>query len=313
MSHELGTEYIRSELARGRDVQSIRHSLREAGWQEADIRAALAVAGVGADAEFAGSPWRFSAREVMRAAWRIFKEHWGVVVPALMAPTAVSFIFQILSGIVNKVFLETTTGTGFIVAVVLGIILFLAEFLLNIVIAVGSLKIVLDAASGKEPDFRDLISQYRLGFKFFFASVLAGLIILLSLIPGAIFIFTTVLDPSIFFTEGPLPEFFTSSKDILLFTIGLIITLLPAAYLSLRLSFVAYAVVDKHVRPDEAIRSSFHLTRGQVWNLIRYWLLVLAWAIPGIITLFIGSIIAFWVGAIGIAYIYRRLSSQASV
>jgi uncharacterized membrane protein len=81
---------------------------------------------------------------------------------------------------------------------------------------------------GKKATFNDLFSQTSVLIKGVLAALLYGVIVLL----------------------------------------GIICFIIPGIWLAIRLQFYKYLVVDKKMGPIEALKGSWNMTKGNVWNLI---------------------------------------------
>ncbi len=139
----------------------------------------------------------------------------------------------------------------------------------SVLVSIGAIKITLDIIDGKKGDFKDLYQQYPLFLKMLGTSILEFLIVLA----------------------------------------GFILLIVPGIYLSIKLSFASYAVVDKKLGPIDAIKASYDMTKGNWWNLAFLGLVSGLIVIAGALALLVGLFVAIPVVLIAYAYVYRKLSS----
>lgn len=78
--------------------------------------------------------------------------------------------------------------------------------------------------------------------------------------------------------------------------IGFVFLIVPGIILAIRLSFVPYLVMDKHLDAVAAVEKSWAMTRGRSWALFRFWLLAILLFICGLLLLVIGAFFAhLWI------------------
>ncbi len=122
----------------------------------------------------------------------------------------------------------------------------------SIFLTMGLINISLMIHDGKKPQFKDLFSCYFLFFRFFIASILYFLIVL-----------------------G-----------------GFILLIIPGIIWGLQFYFVEYLVIDKKMRPIEALRRCSEIMKGNRLNI--FWLVIILLLInitPALVAFFAGIII----------------------
>lgn len=92
--------------------------------------------------------------------------------------------------------------------------------------------------------------------------------------------------------------------------LGLLCFIVPGIYLIIRWMFAEYLIVDKGLRPIEALRESSKMTEGVKWALLGYLLLGFLIMLLGLIVLVVGIIPASMVLAFATIHIYRQLLSR---
>jgi hypothetical protein len=103
---------------------------------------------------------KFSKKEAIKFGWEIAKKKIKFFIPLLILVFGSSFLFDHLSDLAKK--------ESFLISFLLTIV----GFALSIIFSLGLIKISLEICDGKEPKIPDLFSQYRLFFRYFFASIL---------------------------------------------------------------------------------------------------------------------------------------------
>jgi uncharacterized membrane protein len=122
----------------------------------------------------------------------------------------------------------------------------------------GAKLLFLRAVRGEKVEFRDL----RLAFENYLNVILAGLL------TGAIIVF------------------------------GFFLLIVPGIIFACRLAFVPYLVMDRGLDPVEAVKTSWHMTKGHAWTIFFIALLAIPIVIAGLICLFVGVFVAaMWISS----------------
>jgi len=116
----------------------------------------------------------------------------------------------------------------------LGFILQIADYVLTMLISMGLVKIVLSFCDNEKGKLSDLFSQYRLFFKYLATSILYFLIVF-----------------------G-----------------GIILFIIPGIIWSIKFWFFDYFVIDKGLRPMEALKKSSAITQGVKWKLFTFFIVI---------------------------------------
>jgi uncharacterized membrane protein len=204
---------------------------------------------------------KFSKKEAIKFGWEIAKKKIKFFVPLLILVFGSSFLFDYLSDLTKKEsflisFLLTIVGVAF-----------------SVIFSLGLIKISLEIYDGKEPKISDLFSQYRLFFRYLFASILKSLICLF----------------------------------------GFILLIIPGIILSIRLSFFDYLIVDKNSRIVESLKKSWEITKGSTLNLFLLYFLLGLINLLGFFALTVGLFWSIPTTIIAEAFVYRKLSSELKV
>jgi uncharacterized membrane protein len=89
---------------------------------------------------------------------------------------------------------------------------------------------------------------------------------------------------------------------------GLILFIFPGIYWGMKYSQMIILVVDRDLKPIEALNESARMTEGSKMKLFQLFLLGLGILVLGAMLLFVGLLVAFPVVLIAVLYAYRRLS-----
>jgi uncharacterized membrane protein len=95
--------------------------------------------------------------------------------------------------------------------------------------------------------------------------------------------------------------------------VGLILLIVPGIHIALRLMFIPAFIVDKNQTFDEAMKSSWAITKGFTFKLFLWCLLATLVILMGIIALIVGLFVALPVISLSLAYIYLKLCEDESI
>lgn len=95
---------------------------------------------------------------------------------------------------------------------------------------------------------------------------------------------------------------FGSVLKALIILVGLIAFVLPGIYLSIKLMFSDVYILDKGMRPMEALKASYDLTTGYFWTLFLFCLVTVLILLLGLLAFGVGIFAA--VPITGLAYIF---------
>lgn len=145
---------------------------------------------------------------------------------------------------------------------------FLVYLFMYSLVTVGFLRLLLNLVDGKGAKISDLFSSTDKVLPFLLVSILYGLIVI-----------------------G-----------------GLILLVFPGIIWSIKYMMAPYLVIDKGLKPVEALKESGRLTNGVKWDIFGFQQVVGTVIMIGYLALFIGIIVSIPVGALAVAGLYRHLS-----
>jgi hypothetical protein len=204
---------------------------------------------------------KFSKKEAIKFGWEITKKKIKFFVPLLILVYGIPFLLGFLSGLLRK---ESFLPSFF---------LEICGRIILLIFSLGLIKISLKFYDNEEPKISDLISQYKLFFRYFFASVFYSLITLS----------------------------------------GFILLIIPGIIFSIRLGPFDYLIVDKNSRIVESLKKSWEITKGNTWNLFLLYILLGLINLLGFFALIVGLFWSIPTTMIAEAFVYRKLSSELKV
>ena len=100
-------------------------------------------------------------------------------------------------------------------------------------------------------------------------------------------------------------------KSLLIF-LGLLFFIVPGVYLAIRWMFAELLVIDKGLRPMEALKASSEMTEGVRGKLFLYALVSLLLVIVGVFAFLIGAVVAGIVVQLASIRLYKDLSAPVT-
>ncbi|MDO8575999.1 MAG: hypothetical protein Q7R90_01650 [bacterium] len=94
--------------------------------------------------------------------------------------------------------------------------------------------------------------------------------------------------------------------------IGFILLIVPGIIWGLRYMFVPYLVVERKLKPFEALKESARITYGHKWQLLGLLCLIVLINILGALFLLVGLLVSIPVSSLAMVHAYRTLAGQAS-
>lgn len=204
---------------------------------------------------------KFSISEAIHFGWNTMKSNLGFFIGLLIFV----FLFTSLSSIIAA---KATEANIF-----LGIIFYIADFSLSIIISIGLVKIALRFCDNEKGRFADLFSQYPLFPQYLVGSILYGLIVFA----------------------------------------GTILLIIPGIIWGIQFCFYDYFIVDKGLGPIEALKRSSAITRGVKWDLFLFFLILSGINLLGALCLLIGLFVTIPTTMVALAFVYRKLMAQAEI
>ena len=205
---------------------------------------------------------KFSKGEAIRFGWNTMKSNLGFFIPLLLVVLLVVWLIPLVPVLLSYLLAKEkpllSSGVNLICSI------------LGTIVELGMIKIFLNFCDNLKSKISDLFSQYRLFFRYFFASILSGLITLF----------------------------------------GMILLIIPGIYLGIRFQFFGYFIVDKKAGVIESLKRSWRITKGNAWNLFLFGLLLGAINLLGVLCLVMGLFATIPTTEAAFAFVYRKLLAK---
>ncbi|OIP57646.1 MAG: hypothetical protein COX79_01575 [Candidatus Levybacteria bacterium CG_4_10_14_0_2_um_filter_36_16] len=205
----------------------------------------------------------FSKKAALSYGFGESKKHLGFFIPLLL----LLFLVQILPGILQNLFDPSKNGAS-----ILSFVISILGWILELIVAMGVIKIALEIHDNKRKKFSDLFYGAHLLLKYIASSFLYGLIVV----------------------------------------VGLILLIIPGIVWAIKFQYFSYFIVDKELGPIEALKSSAKITNGVKWNLFFLRLFIGGINILGAIAFIVGLFITIPLGMMAEVYVYRKLGEKKS-
>lgn len=167
----------------------------------------------------------------------------------------------------------------------------LFSYIVSLILGSGLIRVSLRIVDRLPVSISDLFATMPYILRYFLASLLVGVVI-----GGlAILYFMFILGVGM------------ATKQPALVLGGSIIFIPLIIYLSLRLSFINYLIVDRDAGVFEAFSSSMQITNGQIWSLIGLTVLLILINIATIVTFGLGLLVTIPTSLLAMAHVYRTL------
>jgi len=202
---------------------------------------------------------RFSRSEALKFGWQTTCNNLGFLILIF----GVAWAVQIVPGLLANHFEKSQSLLSFIFTIV--------SIFLGYLVGMGLITIGLKYCDSQSPQIEDLFVNSRLFFRFFGATIVYGLVIM----------------------------------------IGLLLLIIPGIILMIRLSFYSYLIVDKNVPAIESLKQSFALTKGEGWSLFVWGCLVVLVNLLGVLCLLIGLLWTIPTTMLAATFVYRKFVGAA--
>ena len=233
----------------------------------------------------------FSKREIITSSWNILKPNLGILVLVILT----IFCLNLFLGIIQDRLLEDLTPQSILFTV--------AASLFQMGLNLGMLRIYLNLIHKQDGAFPQLIGSFYLLIPYLTASLLVILILLAAATPGMVLLLSSI---AIDIDTLPSIESFGSMS---MFIAGLMI-IIPIVYISLRLQFYDYFIVDEECGVVEAVKKSAEITKGYVMELLLLGAVMSIIILISIIPLGVGLLISVPLAIMVNTYVYEKLKRQ---
>jgi len=213
--------------------------------------------------------------------------------PLMIAIVLFIITLNILLSIVQEKLLGTATYQS--------IIFVMAAYLFLMGLNLGLLRICLNIIDNVDVDFSLLFSSFHMLISYALATIVYLAALLLAASPGLLlFIIVTSVDLENF-------SMVVGSAPVILSTLLMII---PAIYLSIRLQFYEYFLIDEECGILESIKKSAYISRGYVLELFILGAVLALIILISIIPLGLGLLLSIPLSTVVTSYVYLKLKKN---
>lgn len=235
---------------------------------------------------------KFNVGQVLGDSFKIFQDQWQLIYKIFGVIFLVSLGLQI-----PNIAAQVTDSLALAgLTLVFGIVGWLVNLLMN----AGRIKIFAQMTRGEDVEVNQLFAYKHVLARLVGASFLLGLVYLLIL--GVFGVIAAVLFFSLYQT------------NVAAFASGLIllglIWLVTFIYISIRLQYLNFVIVDQNTSIGEGFSQAFAITKGQVGPLVVLGIAVVLLNIAGLLMFGLGLLITIPVTIISQAYVYNVLANK---
>jgi hypothetical protein len=231
---------------------------------------------------------KINTGEIIKASWKMTSDNFLGLLGTLGIVVAINIILSVP----NSIFENNKEMSLFVLVYSVAVSVF------GVVIGMGLVRIILDVVSGQKIEFKKLFTTYKPFWKYLLSSILLSIIILTPLL--------------VIFGLGMAGFLILGKSSGAMVAIGFfaIAAVAYLIYMSVRLAFNRYFVIDRNSGPLEAIKLSYKATKGQVIELIIFQLALFGINLLGALLLFVGLLFTIPLTMVASAMVYRQLASN---
>lgn len=227
----------------------------------------------------------FSIGEVLRSSWEVFKKNWQGLYVVFLVLVLLSFVPAFLSSTLVKN------------APAASILVSLLSWILSLVTALGMVKVALKVVDGEKAEVADLfyaVKKLSLVGKYFLTSIIFGLVFFGAVVPIGLLV--------------GVVTYLARGADLRALWAVLAVVALPLfVYVSVRLQFWVYVLVDKELWGVDALKSAWGMTKGMALNLILFAIVLFLLNLAGLLLFVVGLLVTVPVSVLAMATVYRKI------
>jgi uncharacterized membrane protein len=230
-----------------------------------------------------------SKKEIIISSWNIMYNHLALMITIILFIFSLNILFSIVQ---EKLLGDITHQT---------ILFVIAAYLFQMGLNLGLLRICLNMINNEEVTFSLLFSSFHMLIPYVFSSILYIASLLLAATPGMIILAITVsIDPdNLYGSAGSAPAI-----------LSIIIMIVPAIYLSVRLQFYEYFLIDEECGILESIKKSADISKGYVLELFILGAALSLIILISIIPMGLGLIFSIPLSMVAISSVYLKLKKN---
>ena len=234
----------------------------------------------------------FSKKEIIITSWKIMVPHLALMVIIIL------FIFSlniVLSLIQDRLLGEITAQT---------IMFIISASLFQMGLNLGLLRICINIINNEEVKFSYLFGSFHMLISYVLATIVYLAALIISASPGIILLITTATSD---LTSLSGNNIMSSGSTVF----GILLIIVPVVYLSVRLQFYDYFLIDENCNAIESIIKSAHISKGYVLELFILGAIISIIILVSIIPFGAGLIISVPFASMVTSYIYVKLKKHS--
>ena len=234
----------------------------------------------------------FSKREILKESWQAAKENISFLITVVLILGGIN----ILVSIVQNSILEETGVQAWVFII--------ASNLFQMGVSLGVVRVALNILDKKENSIALMFGSFHLLLPYLLATMIVIFLVLLAALPGIF-----LLMVSISWDWGNILNF--NSFNTLELLLPALLIAIPAMYLSLRLQFYNYFLVEEECEIFASIQKSAEITKGWVGELFLIEMIITVLILISLIPLGLGLLVSIPLAIMLVALIFRKLKSTA--
>ena len=234
----------------------------------------------------------FSKREIITSSWNIMKPHLSLLILAIL------FIFGLnllLSALQEEILSDIKAQS---------ILFTIAAFLFQMGLNLGMLRISLNIINNKEVNFSQLFGSFDVLIPYILATIVLIAILLIAASPGIILLLVSVSADWDSMSKLETPDDWSV-------IIPIILIIIPAVYISVRLQFYNYFLLEEEGGIIESIKRSAEISKGYVGELFLLGAVLSIIILVSIIPLGLGLLISIPLSTMATSYVYLKLKTPS--
>ena len=234
----------------------------------------------------------FSKREIITSSWNIMKPHLSLLILAIL------FIFGLnllLSALQEEMLGDIKAQS---------ILFTIAAYLFQMGLNLGMLRISLNIINNKEVNFSQLFGSFDVLIPYILATIVLIAILLIAASPGIILLLVSVSADWDSMSNLEAPDDWS-------IIIPIILIFIPSVYISVRLQFYNYFLLEEEGGIIESIKRSAEISKGYVGELFLLGAVLSIIILVSIIPLGLGLLISIPLSTMATSYVYLKLKTTS--
>ncbi|MDP6852943.1 MAG: DUF975 family protein [Candidatus Marinimicrobia bacterium] len=234
----------------------------------------------------------FSKSYIIKSSWDIVKSNLSLLILAIL----LIFGINLSLGMIQDRLLEDLSFQSIVFSV--------AAYLFQMGLNLGVIRICLNLLFKKESGINQIFGSFHLLIPYLLSSIVFLFILAVVVSPGVIILLFSITGDI-----NSLSSFESFSGPAFIFMLLLIVV--PAVYVSIRLQYYDYFLVDEECHFFEAIQKSATITKGYVMELFLLGATIAIIILLSIIPLGAGLVISIPLAAMVNTFVYNLLKNAA--